>query len=89
MAESLAHACRVAREAVDVKRHERYTTALEHCLQFLTTLQYSEASTQHFKETYRERLLGGFHASLQDGNLRIDYSQHALSALVLYLEQIH
>jgi hypothetical protein len=87
-AEGLAQACRTAQEAADVPRHKRYTDALQHCLQFLTTLQYSDANTQHFEETYRQRLVGGFYASFQDGNLRIDYTQHAVSALVLYLEHV-
>ena len=53
-------------------------------MQFLTTLQYTDANTQHFADWYRPRLVGGFHASHQDGNLRIDYTQHAVSALVQY-----
>ena len=53
---------------------------------FYVRLQYTDANTQHFAEWYRPRLVGGFHASTQDGNLRIDYTQHALSALVAYLE---
>jgi hypothetical protein len=87
-AESLAEACRVAREAGDVVRHQRYSEALERCLQFLATLQYTDANTQHFVAWYRPRLVGGFHASHQDGNLRIDYTQHAVSALVGYLEHV-
>lgn len=87
-AESLAHACRVAREAADPARHKRYSDAVERALQYLTTLQYTDANTQHFEESYRTRLVGGFHASHQDGNLRIDHAQHALSVLVLYLEEI-
>jgi len=86
--ESLGQACRAARAAADQARHKRYTEALERSLQFLTTLQYSEANTQHFEDTYRKRLVGGFHASHQDGNLRIDHAQHALSALVLYLDEM-
>jgi hypothetical protein len=87
-AEGLAEACRVAREAGDVTRYQRYSDALERCLQFLATLQYTEANTQHFVRWYRPRLVGGFHASHQDGNLRIDYTQHAVSALVAYLEHV-
>lgn len=82
---SLAEACRVTRQLGDLSRHERYTAALERGLQFLVTLQYSEADTQHFADWYRKRLVGGFHASHQDGTLRIDYTQHAVSALVQYL----
>ena len=63
----------------DVPAHRRYSEALERCLQFLATLQYTEANTQHFATWYRPRLVGGFHASHQDGNLRIDYTQHAVA----------
>jgi hypothetical protein len=84
-AEGLAEACRAAQIAGDHEREQRYRATLESCLQLLTTYQYTEANTQHFAEWYRPVVLGGFHASHQDGNLRIDYTQHAVSALVRYL----
>jgi hypothetical protein len=87
-AESLAAACSVARALGDVARHERYSAAFDRCFQFLLTLQYTDANTDHFAPWYREKIVGGFHASHQDGNLRIDYTQHAVSALVTYLEPI-
>jgi hypothetical protein len=87
-AESLAQACRVARQAGDVKRFDRYSTAAGECVRFLSLLQYTEGNTSHFDENYRKRLLGGFFAGHQDGNLRIDYTQHAVSALVLYLDNV-
>jgi hypothetical protein len=85
-AESLAAACRVTRELGDVNRFERYSAAFERCFQFLVTLQYTDANTDHFSAWYREKVIGGFHASHQDGNLRIDYTQHAVSAIVQYLD---
>lgn len=87
-AESLACACRVARQMGDEERYFRYRRALESCLQFLTSLQFNESNTQHFKEGYRDTLVGGFYASHQDGLLRIDYTQHAVSALIHYLEHV-
>jgi hypothetical protein len=87
-AEGLVEACRVAREVGDVARHQRYSEALERCLQFLATLQYTDAGTQHFAAWYRPRIVGAFHPSHQDGNLRIDYTQHAVTALYGYLEQV-
>src|SRR5262245_24055451 len=87
-AESLAEACRVAQKSGDVTRYRRDKEALERCLQFLATLQYTEGNTQHFAAWYRPRLVGAFHASEQDGNLRIDYTQHALSAMVQYLVHV-
>lgn len=85
--ESLGAACRVARAAGDLPRWQRYSRALEQGVQFLRTLQYAENRMQHFVDGYRPALEGGFHASAQDGKLRIDYTQHALAALVMYLEQ--
>lgn len=85
-AECLAEACRVARATGDLARYRRYRQALEQCLMFLTTLQYTPARTRHFVEEFRPAIAGAFHASHQDGNLRLDYTQHALSALTLYLE---
>ena len=87
-AASLAEACRLARSAGDVQHYQRYRQALESGLQFLTSLQYTEANTQHFADWYRPALIGGFHASHQDGNLRPDYAQHTLSALVQYLRHV-
>jgi hypothetical protein len=87
-AESMAEACRVARASADLPRYRRYSEALERCLQFLVTLQYTEANTQHFNSWYQDRLLGGFHASPQEGDLRIDYTQHAVSALIQYLSHV-
>ena len=85
-AEGLTDACRTARQAVDLDRYRRYGAALQLDLQFVERLQYTEAGTGHFSEWYRPRLVGGFHASPQDGNLRIDYTQHAVSALVQFLD---
>jgi hypothetical protein len=87
-AESLADACRVARQAGDVTRFQRYHDALERCLQFLTTLQYTEANCQHFAEWYRGRLLGAVHGSHQDGDLHLQHTQHAVCALVQYLRYV-
>ncbi len=87
-AQSLADACRVARKTADVKRYDRYSTALGSAVQFLSTLQYTTANTRHFESEFRDQyLVGGFHASRQDGDLRIDHTSYAVSALVWYLEQ--
>jgi len=87
-AEGLAQACRIARQAGDVPRYQRYRDTIERCLQFLTTLQYTEANAQHFADWYRPALLGAFHASHQDGDLRIDYTQHAVCAFFDYLDYV-
>jgi len=87
-AEGLVEACRVARATGDLARHQAYTAALDRCLPFLTSLQYTEANTRHFADWYRPTLLGGFHASHQDGDLRIDDTQHAVSAMIQYLMHV-
>ena len=84
--EALAVACRVSQLAGDDKRLSGYHEALLGCLQFVAALQYTESNTTHFAPGYRDRLAGGFHASAQDGTLRIDYTQHAVSAMALFVE---
>jgi hypothetical protein len=87
-AEGLADACRTARQLGDTQRFNRYSRATESCLQFLTTLQYTSRSTSHFTDAYRPRVLGAFHASHQDGTVRVDYTQHSICAMFQYLEHI-
>jgi hypothetical protein len=88
LAEGLVEGCRVARELGDLERYQRYTDAIERCLQFLSMLQYTNARTQHFAPWFRDEILGAFHASPQDGNLRLDYTRHAVGALLGYLEHV-
>jgi hypothetical protein len=87
--ESVGRACRVARQAADEKRYQRYTAAVERNLLFLTEteLQYTTTNTRHYDVAYREFLIGGFHPSPQDGNLRIDYTQQAVAAMLEYVER--
>ena len=75
-----------AREG-DLQRLTRYSRALESGLQFVLTLQYTEARTQHFVEGFRPAIVGAFHASGQDGKIRVDFTQHTVSALVRHLEE--
>lgn len=87
-AEALAEAGRVARKAGDLTRYPRYKESLERCLQFLARLQYTDANTQHFADWYRPSLVGAFYASHQDGNVRLDYTQHAVCAMLQYLAYV-
>ena len=87
-AECLAEACRVARTAGNLPRLQRDGRALEASLRFVQTLQYTEKRTLHFVEGFRPAVLGAFHASAQDGKMRLDYTQHSVSALVQYLEHV-
>ncbi len=87
-AESLADAARVAKHAGDLQRLQRYERASILCSYFLMSLQYSPKNTEHFAEKFRPSIIGGFYASHQDGNLRLDYTQHALCAMVQYLDSV-
>src|SRR5262249_1370688 len=79
--EALAQACLLTRNLRDPPRHARYQECLELGANFLTTLQFSESNTLHFMPAYRTALIGGFHPTHEDGNLRLDDHQHAISAL--------
>ena len=79
---ALGQACFVTRHAQDSERYSRYREATEVGVQFLTGLQYTEANTLHFAPGYRPALIGGFHASLSDGNLRLDQNQHGVLAMI-------
>lgn len=86
---ALVEACRVTRQLPDGERYARYGEAANRALQFVTTLQYTEANTQHFAAGYRQQVLfGGFHASHEDGTLRLDYNQYAVCALVQFLTYV-
>jgi hypothetical protein len=87
-AASLAEACRVARHKGDLARLQRYERALIMNCHFVMSLQYTPAKTQHFVEKYRPSIVGAFYGSHQDGNLRIDYTQHPLCAMVQYLDAV-
>jgi hypothetical protein len=86
--EALAEGCRVAQQLGDAQRHTRYREAVERGMPFLLTLQYTAGNTQHFADWYQREIAGGFHASPQDGNLRLDYTQHAVGALLHYLTYV-
>jgi hypothetical protein len=86
--QSLADACRVAKLAGDLPRLQRYEKALLQNCYFLMSLQYGPEKASHYVEGFRPKILGAFHASHQDGNLKIDYTQHALCAMVQYLDAV-
>jgi hypothetical protein len=85
---SLIEACRIAKQGGDVNRYQRYRQAAEEGLEFLTSLQYTDARVQHFAEWYRPWILGGFFVGPQDGNLHLAQNQQALNAFVGYVQHI-
>ncbi|MFQ3649561.1 MAG: hypothetical protein SNJ75_04455, partial [Gemmataceae bacterium] len=57
-------------------------------VQFLVGLQYTEASTQHFATWYRPKVVGGFHHSPTNGDLRIDHAAEAITAVMASVEHL-
>jgi hypothetical protein len=84
---AVVEACRVTRQVPDAERYARYRDSAYGAMQFLTTLQYTEANTQHFSAGYRQQmLLGGFHTSHEDGTLHLEHTEQAVAALTRYWE---
>jgi hypothetical protein len=84
---ALADACRMIRQMdrPDAARYDEYRAALARALQFVTTLQYGEENTQHFAAHFRPAVVGAFHPSAADGNLRTDQTAAAVAALSQFL----
>jgi hypothetical protein len=88
LAASLAEAVSLARDLGDVQRHQQYGEALKQAVGFLISLQYTEAGTQHFAVWYRPKVVGGFHHSPMNGDLRIDHAAEAITALMAFVEHV-
>ena len=84
--QSLAYACQLTRLTPDLERFTKYKTSALGAVMFLTGLQYLEMNTRHFENTFRvNMLIGGFHLSPTDGNLRIDATADAVTGLIRFL----
>ena len=85
--QSLACAYQLSRQGTDVMRADRFRQAATDAAHFLTLLQYSEANTRHFENTFRANVLvGGFHLATTDGDLRVDATASAVTGLLRFLE---
>ena len=84
---ALADACRMIRlmDRPDTGRYDQYRASLARALQFVTSLQYVEENTQHFAAHFRPALVGAFHPSATDGNLRTDHTAVAVIALAQFM----
>ena len=84
--QSLACAYHLTRATVDLAREAKYRPALLDAAQFLYGLQFLETNTRHFEDTFRAKtLMGAFHLSPTDGNLRIDATACAVTGLLRFL----
>lgn len=88
--QALACAHALTRPTGDLTREQKYRPAAADAAQFLCASQFLEANTRHFENTFRAgTLIGAFHLSPTDGNLRIDATACAVTALVRYLACSH
>jgi len=84
--QSLACAYRLTRQGPDLAREARYKPAVLDAVQFVSGLQYVEANTRHFENSFRANtLIGGFYLSPVDGNLRIDATGAAVLGMLQFL----
>ncbi len=83
---ALGWAYRVTARNADVARAARYRQAAQDAAQFVSGLQYTEANTRHFENTFRVNvLIGGFHLAPSDGDLRADATGRCVTGLMRYL----
>ncbi|MCI0705456.1 MAG: hypothetical protein L0241_30720, partial [Planctomycetia bacterium] len=84
--QSLAYAYQLTRVTGDLTREGKYRPAMADSVNFLAALQFLETNTRHFENTFRvNMLLGAFHLSPTDGNLRIDATARAITGLLRFL----
>lgn len=84
---ALAAACQVTRQVPDTDRFHKYAAAAGDACRYQIGLQYSEANTRHFDNAYRAHMLiGAFHLSPREGDIRLDGISHALLGLLRFLE---
>jgi hypothetical protein len=84
--QGLSCAYGLTRATVDLTREGRYRAATADAAQYLCASQFLESNTRHFDNAFRAAaLIGGFHLSPTDGNLRIDATACAVSGLLRYL----
>lgn len=65
-----------------------YKQAAERSLQFLVRNQYTIKEASHFEHWYREKLNGAIYGGVEDGTVRIDFTQHAVCAMFHYLTHV-
>jgi hypothetical protein len=84
--QSLACAYHLTRLTGDLTREAKYRPAVADAVQFLLGLQFLEANTRHFENSFRaQMLIGAFHLSPTDGDIRIDATACAVTGLLRFL----
>ena len=83
---SLACAYQLTRMTADLQREAKYRLAAMDTVRFLCGLQFLEVNTRHFENNFRATMLiGAFHVSPANGNIRIDATARAVTGLLRFL----
>ncbi|MFT3878416.1 MAG: hypothetical protein QM703_02010 [Gemmatales bacterium] len=85
---ALCDAYRVARQAGDTARAEKYRQCASMGVQFVVSLQYTGVGVEHFAESYQPRVLGGFRASVGEGVIRLQDTAECVLAVSTYLSDV-
>jgi len=83
--EAMAAAYRLARDFGETEAAEAILASVKQSVRFQLQTQFRPESAMYLQDP--QRVLGGFHGSLTEFDLRNDYSQHSISSL-LALAQI-
>lgn len=90
LVQSLACGYQLTRLTADLTREAKYRAAAADAANFVCSVQFLEENTRHFENAFRaSTLIGAFHASPSDGNLRIDATACAVTGLLRYLAVSH
>ncbi len=85
---ALCDAYRVAKQAGDAGRTEKYRNCASMGVQFIISLQYTGNGVEHFAESYQPRVLGAFRASVGEGVIRLQDTAECVLAVSTYLSDI-
>ncbi|HQR09645.1 MAG TPA: hypothetical protein PLN21_22675 [Gemmatales bacterium] len=85
---ALCDAYRVAKQAGDAARAERYRQCASMGVQFVVSLQYTGVGVEHFAESYQPRVLGAFRASVGEGVIRLQDTAECVLAVSTYLSDV-
>jgi hypothetical protein len=87
--QSLTSACQLAGLVPDLTRYAQYKSAAQDATQYTIELQYAETNTRHFENAFRSNMLiGAFHLTPTDGNIRIDATATSVSGLLHFLSLV-
>jgi hypothetical protein len=84
----LCDAYRVARRQGDAARTEKYRLTAEKGVQFVASLQYTQATAEHFAEHFQPRVVGSFRSGPGEGLLRLQDTAECTVAVATYLTDV-